>query len=96
MQTQSAICGNGIIDAGEACDGTNVSGLTCASLPGFKSGTLSVTSTNGCGTSHASTIFIATQPATPGGITGPIKVCRGNTQKKTIKVSLAPAVSVTD
>ena len=34
------ICGNNIIEAGEACDGTDLGGNTCATLPGFKSGTL--------------------------------------------------------
>ncbi|MCZ7686684.1 MAG: DUF4215 domain-containing protein [Sandaracinaceae bacterium] len=33
-------CGNGAIDAGEQCDGTNLNGASCASL-GFTAGTLS-------------------------------------------------------
>jgi hypothetical protein len=36
-------CGNGKIDAGEQCDGTNLGGKTCASY-GYISGTLSCTS----------------------------------------------------
>jgi len=35
------VCGNNIAEVGEACDGTDVGGDTCASIPGFKSGTLS-------------------------------------------------------
>jgi hypothetical protein len=34
-----ALCGNGIIDAGEACDGTELGGVTCADR-GFTGGTL--------------------------------------------------------
>ncbi len=30
-------CGNGILDAGEACDGRNLAGATCASVVGFGS-----------------------------------------------------------
>ena len=30
-------CGNGSIDAGEVCDGTNVAGLTCANVVGYGS-----------------------------------------------------------
>ncbi|MBD3247340.1 hypothetical protein GF378_01840, partial [Candidatus Pacearchaeota archaeon] len=36
----SAVCGNGIVEAGEQCDGTNLSGETCISR-GFDGGTLS-------------------------------------------------------
>jgi len=35
----TAVCGNGIRETGEACDGADLGGFTCASL-GFKSGTL--------------------------------------------------------
>jgi|GEM_PF-6161590 len=36
-----SLCGNGQIDAGEACDGSNLGGNTCLSLPGgFSGGTL--------------------------------------------------------
>src|SRR3989344_78147 len=42
------ICGNGAIDLGEDCDGTNLGGATCQSL-GFTGGTLGCTSPpNGC------------------------------------------------
>ncbi len=34
------VCNNGKTEAGEACDGSDLSNNTCASLPGFKSGTL--------------------------------------------------------
>ena len=34
-------CGNGTLDMGEACDGTQLNGNTCATLPGLKSGALS-------------------------------------------------------
>lgn len=33
-------CGNGTVDPGEACDGANLNGVACSSLPGLKSGTL--------------------------------------------------------
>jgi hypothetical protein len=35
-------CGNGVVDAGEQCDGSNLNGQTCASQ-GFSGGTLSCT-----------------------------------------------------
>ena len=34
------VCGNNITEAGEACDGTDLGGITRASLLSFKSGTL--------------------------------------------------------
>lgn len=38
------LCGNGTIDSGEECDGTNLSGQTCKSM-GFSGGTLGCSST---------------------------------------------------
>jgi hypothetical protein len=38
-----SVCGNGIIEPGEACDGTNFGGMSCGSL-GFSGGTLSCSS----------------------------------------------------
>jgi hypothetical protein len=44
LQTSSS-CGNNILEQGEVCDGTNVSGYTCATLlAGYVSGTLSCNS----------------------------------------------------
>ena len=40
-----AVCGDALIDAGEACDGANLGGETCESL-GFQGGTLACT--DGC------------------------------------------------
>ena len=40
----SATCGNGIINSGEQCDGTNLGGVTCATL-GYGGGTLTCSST---------------------------------------------------
>jgi len=37
---QPALCGNGEINDGEVCDGTNLTGYTCADQTGFASGTL--------------------------------------------------------
>ena len=37
---QQALCGNGEINDGEVCDGTNLTGYTCADQTGFASGTL--------------------------------------------------------
>jgi hypothetical protein len=36
----SALCGNGVIDSGESCDGTDLGGDTCNTI-GYESGTLS-------------------------------------------------------
>ncbi|MBN1379591.1 MAG: hypothetical protein JXA04_10190 [Gammaproteobacteria bacterium] len=36
----TALCGNGQIDAGEACDGTNLGGYSCSAHARFASGTL--------------------------------------------------------
>lgn len=52
--TASLDCGNGVVDAGEACDGSNLNGATCAS-EGFAFGVLSCTAgcaldTSGCWT----------------------------------------------
>jgi len=38
------VCGNGVIETGEDCDGTNLGGASCTSL-GFSGGTLSCSST---------------------------------------------------
>lgn len=35
-----SICGNGVLDSGEQCDGVDLQGQTCASM-GFGSGALS-------------------------------------------------------
>ena len=51
--TQTSVCGNGVKDTGEVCDGTDLNGATCASL-GFVSGALACSSscqsfdTSGC------------------------------------------------
>ncbi len=37
--SQPAVCGNGILEAGEGCDGSNLGGQTCQTF-GFNSGTL--------------------------------------------------------
>jgi hypothetical protein len=44
-------CGNGALDVGEACDGTNLGGKTCGSL-GFSGGTLACNSTCTLNTNH--------------------------------------------
>ena len=49
---QNKYCGDGIVDSGENCDGSNLTGNTCASL-GYSGGTLSCSSsctfdTSGC------------------------------------------------
>ena len=42
MVNAAAVCGNGIVESGEQCDGANLSGATCSSL-GFTGGSLSCT-----------------------------------------------------
>ncbi len=42
----SELCGNGAIDEGESCDGTNLGGLDCTGAGAFTGGTLSCT--DGC------------------------------------------------
>ncbi len=37
------LCGNGVIDTGEACDGDNLGGLACGDLDGFTGGDLACT-----------------------------------------------------
>ena len=37
------LCGNGVINPPEQCDGVNLNGQSCATMPGFTSGTLSCT-----------------------------------------------------
>lgn len=38
------LCGNGVINSGEQCDGTNLNGYTCSTLGGYTGGTLSCNS----------------------------------------------------
>jgi hypothetical protein len=45
--------------------------ITLNTLTGFNGGTLTVKASNACGTSNAQSKTIKTQPAKPGGITGP-------------------------
>ena len=52
--TVTASCGNGYIDTGEQCDGSNLGGATCQSL-GYNSGTLSCSSLCAYNTSNCST-----------------------------------------
>lgn len=50
-----AVCGNGIVEAGEACDGANFNGATCASIVGAGStGTLICSSCKTILTEHCS------------------------------------------
>lgn len=43
LPSTDSLCGNGKIDAGEVCDGSNFSGLSCSSY-GYNSGTLACSS----------------------------------------------------
>ena len=47
----NSVCGNGVVEGGESCDGSNLDGASCQSL-GFSGGSLSCSScsfnTNGC------------------------------------------------
>ena len=44
LNAQASLCGNGLINTGEQCDGSNLAGATCKSI-GYKTGTLSCSST---------------------------------------------------
>jgi hypothetical protein len=50
----SSVCGNGTVEMGEQCDGSNLNGQTCASQ-GFTSGTLSCSGTCSLNTSGCTT-----------------------------------------
>ncbi|PKN45297.1 MAG: hypothetical protein CVU59_09470 [Deltaproteobacteria bacterium HGW-Deltaproteobacteria-17] len=56
--TNNAVCGNGILETGETCDGTDLGGLTCTDVEGdFTGGTLACTAgcaldTAGCTTAY--------------------------------------------
>jgi hypothetical protein len=57
------VCGNGIVETGESCDGTNLSGQTCVGL-GFAGGTLACSGscsfdTSGCTTGQTTTTFVS-------------------------------------
>lgn len=45
MCVPAAACGNGTAETGEACDGADLRGATCASRPGFASGPLACSAT---------------------------------------------------
>jgi hypothetical protein len=62
--TPPATCGNGTIDSGENCDGTNLGGATCASLVHGYTGNLSCDSTCQFDTSACLQQEIVTPPAT--------------------------------
>ena len=38
---QGPVCGNGVIEMGEVCDGNNVGGKTCSDFPGYEGNGLS-------------------------------------------------------
>lgn len=41
--TGGPVCGNGVVDEGEDCDGDDLGGATCATMEGFDGGTLGCT-----------------------------------------------------
>jgi hypothetical protein len=57
--------------------GQGTAGITANFQSTFLTGTLSVTASNGCGTSSARTLSISAIPAAPASITGPTAVCSG-------------------
>ena len=54
------VCGNGIIESGEVCDGTNLGGQTCLSL-GYTGGSLSCASSCSFNTAACTTTFDCSQ-----------------------------------
>lgn len=67
----NSVCGDGIIDGNEACDGNNLGGNTCADFPGYSSGVL------GC-TPDCKYDFIAcNQQICGNGIIEPPETCEG-------------------
>jgi Protein of unknown function (DUF1566) len=74
-------CGNGMIDPGEQCDGTNLNGATCTSLGFTNGGTLSCTAScdfnlSGC----KSQAFLATGQTTCWDSSGNVVPCGGTGQ----------------
>jgi len=59
-------CGDGIIDSGEACDGSNLGGASCPVL-GFGGGTLSCTAACSFATSSCTAVVQTTATASRGG-----------------------------
>ncbi|MBI2100713.1 MAG: right-handed parallel beta-helix repeat-containing protein [Candidatus Vogelbacteria bacterium] len=67
--TAPAVCGNGVIEGTEQCDGTALGGQTCVTR-GFTGGTLSCTATCTFNTSQCTTTTADTTPPTvPTGLT---------------------------
>src|SRR5581483_2824270 len=79
------VCGNGVIEPGEECDGTSLGAATCASL-GFTNGsTLACTgdcafNTNGCGCTHCSSAVPATGQTTCWDSNGQVVACSATGQ----------------
>jgi hypothetical protein len=68
------LCGNGAIDSGEQCDGSNLNGESCSSL-GFSGGTLSCSNsctfnTSGCSSNPPPQPPVITSPGSASGTVG--------------------------
>jgi len=79
---------NAVVASGQ---GTN--SITANFIPGFISGPLSVTATNGCGTSAARSLSVNSRPSTPVSITGPVSVCAN---QQDVPYSIAALSNVTN
>ncbi len=73
--------------------GQGTSSITTNYGAGFVSGSLSVTASNGCGTSAARLKTIYAKPATPVSITGATSVC---VNQQNVPYSIAPLANVTN
>src|SRR3989344_6781100 len=60
------LCGDGVVDSSEECDGANLNGASCSSR-GFTSGTLSCSSSCEFNTSSCTTVAPSVTPTPSGG-----------------------------
>jgi serine protease AprX len=83
--SQPAFCGNGILEAGEGCDGSNLGGQTCQTF-GFNSGTLSCNANCSVNTSACANVCTASGGSCTSNATCcPGLTCKGPGGRKTCR-----------
>src|SRR3989344_7821000 len=87
-----SICGNNILESGEACDGTELAGATCTSR-GFSQGTLRCN--NDCSGFDTSSCTTPEQPQQPSGPSGGQPSAGGGAESTTTTTSTTSSTTTT-